>query len=362
MLSKNLTITTESADYPIYINNSFASLPQAFYAAELTHRRVLVVADTNTARLFGKVVATQISGFSENVEIFTTCPGESAKSISVACEIYHKCIEMRLDRTSVIVALGGGVIGDLAGFAASTFMRGVAFVQIPTTLLAQVDSSVGGKVAVNFDGNKNTIGTFYQPRFVYSNIMALTSLLRSEFISGIAEAIKHGLICDEDYLSFIMQNKESISRLDYESVARLVCRSCEIKADIVRMDEREKGVREILNFGHTFGHGIEAVSRFSIPHGHAVATGCIAALAVSKKKGNITDLDLFSIKSLFEYFGLPCCIEGYSAANIFEHMKRDKKSKSGVMTLILLRRVGEAYSDATRKECDIHFGLDAIIA
>ena len=248
-------------------------------------RKVAVVTNPTVKHLYGKQVIASLKSAGFLVMSIDVPDGEKYKNLDWANAIYTALLTNSFDRRSLLVALGGGVIGDLTGFAAATFMRGIPFVQIPTTLLAMVDSSVGGKTGVNHAMGKNMIGAFYQPRKVLMDLEVLKSLPREEFLSGMAEVIKYGVISDAAFFEFLEQNREAVLNLDSEALAHIVQRSCEIKAEVVSKDEREGGLRAILNFGHTVGHAIETAENYTMRHGEAVAIGMVYASRLAHRTG-----------------------------------------------------------------------------
>ena len=332
----------ECLNYPIYFNRGFDGLRGAFAASGLSGRHVCVISDQNVAGLYLKGARDILSA-----EAFIFAPGEESKNLGVISRIYEFFLNSRADRRSVAVALGGGVTGDMTGFAAATFMRGIPYVQIPTTLLSQVDSSVGGKTGVDFQGHKNIVGAFYQPAFVYINIDTLDTLPPEQFASGMAEAIKHGLIASPRYFEMFLSKKADIKNKEKTALLDVVSGSCQIKARVVTEDEKENGPREILNFGHTFGHAIESLSRFTLLHGQCVALGMAAASYLSYKLGNIDLETLDSIQALLKYFDLPVRAGGFKAEDILAQMAFDKKNKDGRIKLVLLEAVGKAIPNQT---------------
>lgn len=355
-----LQVNAKSKKYPIYIEKSFNKLKSAFENAGLGHKKILVITDTNVEKLYLDAVLNELKEISQSISHYAFKAGEENKNIETMQDLYKACMDNMLDRKSLIVALGGGVCGDMAGFAAATYMRGIKFVQIPTTLLAQVDSSVGGKTGIDFLGGKNIIGAFYQPEFVYVNVNTLKTLPKDEIISGMGEVIKHGLIKDVSYFEYICKNKEKIKVLEEDAMIHIVEGSCKIKSEVVSADEQERGIREILNFGHTFGHAVESVSNFSIPHGKAVGLGMICALDLSEKYGNIGSEEKERIKLLLDYFEMPLKIEDLDKNKIYSQMFYDKKIKDGKLTFIILKNIGTAIADNTINEDEIKKALDEI--
>lgn len=268
--------------------------------------RFAVVSDENVWGIYGKafVEASREVG----VEVFEIVipAGEKSKSRSMKEYIEDRMLEERFQRNDMIIAFGGGVVGDIAGFVASTYLRGIRYIQLPTTLLAMVDSSIGGKVAIDTPYGKNTIGAFHQPSLVYSNINLLKTLPKEEILNGLAEVIKHAIIKDKEYFSYIEKNVHEILSLQEEVLVKVVERSCEIKRDVVVADEKETGYRRILNFGHTVGHALEAYTNYSIKHGFAVALGMLSELKISKKLGILKNESLIDkTKYLLEKLGYP---------------------------------------------------------
>lgn len=342
---KIFTADTKSAKYPIYINDSFERLTEAFLEAGLFGRKAVIICDTNTKRFYLDEVMKLLEGSFLSLSYICFEAGEERKNLDTIYDFYTKMTEYKLDRKSVVIALGGGVVGDMAGFAAATYMRGIAYVQIPTTLLSQVDSSVGGKTGVDFLGNKNLIGAFYQPAFVFMNSSVLKTLPRREVSAGMAEVIKHGYIIDREYLKMLNDKKEDIKALKGEAVRDVLYGSCKAKAYVVSQDEKETGLRAILNYGHTFGHAVETLLGFRLLHGECVAVGIMAALYISLERGAITEEDYKNAEGLLKFFGLPVKIKGIAAEDIHRQMFMDKKTKNNVITFVLLKRIGEAYTD-----------------
>ena len=309
------------------------SLPQA----------LLLIADETTQGLFGKTVADSLdaAGFSPVWTIVP--PGESSKSLAMAEQAYDAAIRGGLDRGSAIVALGGGVVGDLAGFVAATYLRGVPFFQIPTTLLAQVDSSVGGKVAVNHPLGKNLIGAFHQPRGVLIDPRTLVSLPEREFISGMAEVIKYGLILDREFVGVLKEDALAVISRTPQYLERIVARCCRLKAAVVERDERDTGERMLLNFGHTVGHAIEAAGNFCLfTHGEAVALGMLPAVRLSEMEGLLPQGTVDEIRLLLGTYGLPLKAAGCRASELLGRMDTDKKRESGRLRWVLLEDIGRA--------------------
>lgn len=267
---------------------------------------------------------------------------ETSKSLSEAEKLYTRAIESGLDRKSVIIALGGGVVGDLAGFVAATFLRGVKLIQIPTTLLAQVDSSVGGKTAVNHALGKNLIGVFHQPRAVFIDLKFLATLPEREIKSGLGEVVKYGVISDVEFFAYLENNAEKILHRDTETLAHIVKRSCELKAEVVSKDERESGLRRILNFGHTLAHAVEEQTHYEkYRHGEAVAIGMIAAALISCELGKTSAANVARLENLLRRFGMVTNCAGLDADKLYAVTFRDKKTVGGVVNWVLMRDFGD---------------------
>jgi len=269
--------------------------------------------------------------------------GEQQKSLDAAGRVYEELTNLKAERNTPILALGGGVIGDLAGFVAATYLRGVPLVQMPTTLLAQVDSSIGGKVAVNHGRLKNRIGAFYQPRMVISDVAALKSLSPGETSDGLAEVIKYGIILDAPLFSYVEKKLDKIKALDQVSLEHVVYRCARIKAQVVAQDETDAFLRNILNYGHTVGHALETASGFALRHGEAVAIGMVAAGRISQRMGAFTEEESQRIEHLLARAGLPTRLPPYPVQQLMEIMQHDKKMRRGKLIFILPRAIGDAF-------------------
>ncbi|HPS03087.1 MAG TPA: 3-dehydroquinate synthase [Candidatus Sumerlaeota bacterium] len=305
--------------------------------------RIAVVSNPEIARLHGAAVLESLCQAGFNAELIEIPEGEAQKTVETVHRIWDHLIEHGYTRQSALVALGGGVVGDMTGFAAATYMRGIEFIQVPTTLLAMVDSSVGGKTGVNLTRAKNSVGAFWQPKLVFMDLVFLRTLPVEEFRSGFAEVIKHGVIRDADYFEFLEKNRERIFALDGEALVRVVAGSCRVKADVVAHDEREAGLRAILNFGHTVGHALEALSGYGqVRHGEAVAIGMVAAARIARAMGVCTDEALTGrLERLIETSGLPACIQGLELQAVLDRMKSDKKVLDGHLRFVLPVKMGE---------------------
>jgi len=305
--------------------------------------KLVIVTDPTVKSLYGNILKQSLTSGGFKVAILLVPEGEEQKSLETAGRLYDELSHFYAERTTPILALGGGVIGDVAGFVAATYLRGVPLIQIPTTLLAQVDSSIGGKVAVNYGRLKNKIGAFYQPRLVISDINILKTLTSGELSDGLAEAIKYGVIWDEDFFAYFERNIDQVKSLDGRALETVVFRSAKIKAEVVEKDERDLGLRNILNYGHTIGHAIESVSDFKVQHGEAVAIGMLAAGRISNKLGIFDRNELVRLKSLIERANLPTEIPDLEVARIIQAMKHDKKILKDKIRFILPKSIGNVF-------------------
>lgn len=305
--------------------------------------KLVIISDTRVKGLYGGALRQSLTSEGFNTSLLEVPEGEEQKSLQTASKLYNELNNFYVERTTPILALGGGVIGDLSGFVAATYLRGVPLVQMPTTLLAQVDSSIGGKVAVNYGQLKNKIGAFYQPSLVISDITVLRSLAISEFANGLAEAIKSAVVWDKAFFAYLEENLEKIKVLGDEEVEEVVVRSAKIKAEIVEQDERDSGLRSILNYGHTIGHAIETVSGFKIEHGEAVAIGMLAAARISNKMGILDKNELIRLRRVVERAGLPTEIPRLDVEKLIRAMKHDKKMLGGKMRFVLPKAIGEVF-------------------
>jgi 3-dehydroquinate synthase len=308
-------------------------------------RKAAVVTNPTVKHLYGQQVIASLKAAGFLVMSIDVPDGEKFKNLDWANAIYTALLTNSFDRKSFLVALGGGVIGDLTGFAAATFMRGIPFVQIPTTLLAMVDSSVGGKTGVNHPMGKNMIGAFYQPKKVLMDLDVLGSLPRPEFLSGMAEVIKYGVICDAAFFEYLDRNRDRILNLDREALAHVVQRSCELKAGVVSQDEREGGLRAILNFGHTLGHAVETAENYTMRHGEAVAIGMVYAARLANKTGLCDAGVPERVESLIGSYGLPTKLAALKrrpgVTELLDTMMIDKKAEAGKVKFVLPRKIGE---------------------
>ncbi|MFD2704443.1 3-dehydroquinate synthase [Salibacterium lacus] len=342
-LVEQLIIDTSSREYPVYIGEGLLHRSADLLASVLEGKsRALIISDSNTAPLYAETVLSSLEPLLP-VQLHTLEAGEHSKSLEGYEQVMTACINARLDRHSVIVALGGGMVGDLAGFAAATYMRGISFVQIPTTLLAQ-DSSVGGKTGINHPLGKNLIGAFHQPEAVLYDTDTLASLPDKEWRSGFAEMIKHGVIKDPDLLARLRMDVQNTEDMKKGSLKQFLKQSMTVKADIVKEDEREAGVRAFLNFGHTLGHALEKASGYKdLTHGEAVAAGMIFAMKVSNYL-QYSEWDTAAETAWFKTLGYPVeAPAAFEPAALVETMKSDKKARAGELTFVLAASPGKPF-------------------
>jgi len=329
--------------YTIYIGKNLQETVLSALRQKAYSKKALLVTDSNVGPLYGSKVRSVLRKAGLEVDLYEVPAGEHTKNLAEAEKLYTRCIELGLDRKSPIFALGGGVVGDLTGFVAATYMRGVPFVQLPTSLLAMVDSSVGGKVAVNHALGKNLIGAFYQPDAVFMDLSMLGSLPEREICTGLGEIVKYGMIYDVDFFAFLEQHAEEVLRLDHEPTRHMIARSCEIKAEVVSQDEKEAGLRRILNFGHTMGHAIEKETGYiRYNHGEAVAIGMAGAADISVQMGLLSEEDARRIDALIEAMHLPLYADGCTVDAMYADIFHDKKTIGGKVNWVLLDRIGHA--------------------
>jgi 3-dehydroquinate synthase len=331
--------------YPIFIGGNLLPRLGQQCAKLGLGRRCAIISDANVARRYAKIAMASLRAAGFEPVLVTVPAGETSKSLKAVQMCCDQLARHRLERKSFIVALGGGVVGDLAGFVAAVYLRGMAFVQAPTTLLAQVDSSVGGKVGVNLPAGKNLVGAFYQPRLVLCDLNTLATLPMRQFRSGLAEVIKYGIIHDAALFGRLEKDLELLLERDPAVLAETVARCCEIKAEVVAQDERDEGLRAILNFGHTIGHAIEAISGYGkFLHGEAISIGQVAAARLSVALSGLSAEEAGRIEGLLRRAGLPVSIQ-FSArqkARLLEAMRLDKKVSGGEIQFVLARRIGKA--------------------
>ncbi len=348
---KKVLVDLGEKSYNIYIEKDFKALEDLI---EKSDKKALIITDTNVSPLYLREVKEILEDKFSFVSTFEFEAGEKSKNIDILQGMYRAAIKAGLDRKSCVVALGGGVTGDMAGLLAATFMRGIGFIQIPTTLLSMVDSSVGGKVGIDFLGVKNIIGAFKQPDLVYVNTGALRTLPEREFKAGMGEVIKYAAISDYSFLSFLTENQKKITSLSYDELSSLIEICLKIKADVVSKDEKENSYRMILNFGHTIGHGIESAKNFSLLHGECVSLGMVCAFEIAHERGYVTEEYKKKFLSSLSSYGLLMSVSDIDANEVLAYVKNDKKKTGDFINFILPTAEGEVriLKDVTNEEME----------
>jgi len=347
-----LRVDLDERSYDIHIDSDCMSELGELIKKTGSYDKVIVVTDPLVNDLFGNQARASIRSAGLKAETIEVPRGERYKTLSQASKIYDRLVELEAHRDSFIIALGGGVIGDLAGYAAATYMRGVDYAQVPTTLLAQVDASIGGKTGVDHPKGKNLIGAFYQPKFVFIDVRTITTLPDKELKTGLAEVIKYGVIEDADFFKFLEANSHHLNTKAFEEEETLraalkvwhtiVVESCKIKAKVVSKDEREQGLRMILNYGHTVGHAVETLTKYErYTHGEAVAIGMVCAAFIANKMRLLDKESADRIRELLDKLGLPTIVERLRAKRIIKALSVDKKVRGGKMQFVLPARIGK---------------------
>ena len=333
--------------YTIYLEDSFENLGEYLKELEPAKRKACIVSDSTVWGLYGEQVQKILEDCFETVISFVFPAGEASKTLDTVRKLYEVLIKAHFDRKDLLAALGGGVTGDLTGFGAATYLRGIDFIQIPTTLLAQVDSSIGGKTGVDFDCYKNMVGAFHQPKMVYMNLSLLKSLTEEQFACGMGEILKHGLIKDAEYYEWCINNMFEIQERELPVLHKMIETSCRIKRQVVEKDPTEKGERALLNFGHTLGHALEKQMNFTLLHGQCVAVGYLMAAYISWKRELLSTEEFFEIRDMNVGFDLPISFMGPTAEEILENTRSDKKMEHGQIKFVLLKGIGKAFVDQT---------------
>lgn len=343
------------AIYDIVIENSYDNLGSELSTLGVTGRKLCIVTDSNVAPLYLNQITEYLVPQCGQTDAFVFPAGEENKNLDTVRNLYEFLIQKQYDRQDMLVALGGGVVGDLCGFTAATYLRGIRFIQIPTTLLSQVDSSIGGKTGVDFDAYKNMVGAFHMPKLVYTCTASLLTLPDEQFASGMGEIIKHGMIKDDNYYLWLQEHAKEIQARDLKICEEMILISNRIKREVVEQDPTEQGERALLNFGHTLGHAIEKLMNFRLLHGQCVALGCLAAARISSVRGTVSEDDVATARHMFRQFGLPTTMHELplQIPEIVAATKNDKKMDSGVIKFILLHRIGLAYVDRSVTEAEM---------
>jgi len=333
--------------YDIFVGQDIIDRLGAVIKAQEPADQCVVITDSNVNRLYGKMVEERLRQGALPIEIIEIPAGESSKSMGVVLEVATQLLELKASRQCLLIALGGGVVGDLAGFVASIYKRSVPYVQIATTLMAQVDSSVGGKTGIDLQQGKNLLGTFYQPRAVFIDLSFLKTLTDRDFKNGLAEIIKYAIIRDEEMFGLLEAERERVVERQPRLMEDLVVRSCRTKAHIVEQDEKEGGLRRILNFGHTLGHALEAASDYRLSHGEAVAIGTVGASQISQKLDFLDEESYGRIVHLVKQYGLPAEIpRGFNTDELLDFMARDKKVVGTKIYFVLIKKIGVPFVTA----------------
>lgn len=360
-MSQRLTVNQNNKPiYDIVYEHDFSKLTEELEAFDIVNKKVCIITDSKVKDLYASEVSDALKNSVKTVVVYSFAEGEQNKNLDTVKNIYEFLIENKFERKDILLALGGGVVGDITGFVAATYLRGVDFVQIPTTLLAQVDSSVGGKTGVDFDQYKNMVGAFYMPKLVYMNISVLKTLDDRQYYAGMAEVMKYGLIKNAKFYEWIIDNMYEIHEKDVETLEEMILKSCTYKKLIVEKDPTEKGERALLNFGHTIGHAIEKAKKFELLHGECVALGCVAAAYISWKKEYISMDEYYEIRDMFVPFNLPISVEEIDPEEIFALTSSDKKMENSQIKFILLKKVGKAMIDTTVTKEEILAGINEI--
>lgn len=335
--------------YDIVFEHDFSKLPEELTNLEMDveHRKICIVTDSNVEKLYAKDLVNLLAPGCLGVEVFAFPAGEENKNLDTVQKLYEFLIEKKFTRKDLLFALGGGVVGDLTGFAAATYLRGVDFIQIPTTLLSQVDSSIGGKTGVDFSKCKNMVGAFHMPKLVYMNLSVLKDLDGRQYFAGMGEVLKSALLKDASFYEWLINNFYEIGDREPEILEEMVMTTCNIKKQIVEKDPYEKGDRALLNLGHTLGHAIEKYKNFELLHGECVALGIVCAAYISWKREMLSDDEYYEIRDMMVPFNLPITIDTIVPEEIVSFTHSDKKMEQDGIKFILLKKIGKAVIDKT---------------
>lgn len=360
-MSQRLTINMNSKPiYDIVYEQNFNSLAKELEPFEIQQKKLCIITDSRVKGFYADTVCEVLRDHCKEIFIYDFPSGEQSKNLDTVRNIYAFLIQNKFGRKDMLLALGGGVVGDTTGFVAATYLRGVDFVQIPTTLLAQVDSSIGGKTGVDFEQYKNMVGAFYMPKLVYMNVSTLKTLDDRQYYSGMGEVLKHGLIKSAKFYEWIIDNMYEIHERNPDVLEDMVYKSCTCKKLVVEKDPTEKGERALLNLGHTIGHAIEKAKHFELMHGECVALGCVAAAYISWKRELLSKDEYYEIRDMFVPFNLPISIEGIDPEEIYTLTTSDKKMEGDQIKFILLKKVGKAMIDTTVTKEEILAGINEI--
>ncbi|MEM0361987.1 MAG: 3-dehydroquinate synthase [Sulfolobales archaeon] len=342
---REILLKTKTKEYPIYVGRGIIDRLPKLMDEFKNSRKCAIITNKIVNSIYGEYVKDLLVGSGYITHIIEVPNGEECKDLKVVEEVYNSLISLRFDRYSTVIALGGGSVGDLSGFVAATYMRGINYVQVPTTLLAQVDASIGGKAAINLPKGKNLVGVFYHPNFVLVDVDFLKTHEPRDFKSGLAEVIKYGIIMDREFFYYVIRNKDRLIDVGSDELLHAIHRCCQLKASVVSKDEFDReGIRAILNFGHTIGHAIEAYSNFALRHGEAVAIGMCYEAKISAAMGITKESVADDVCNSLSSLGLPTSIgRDVELSKLVELMRRDKKSVSGRIAMVLLKDIGESF-------------------
>ncbi|MBD5088359.1 MAG: 3-dehydroquinate synthase [Clostridiales bacterium] len=333
--------------YDIRIEHNYSALKEVFSSLHTSNHRICIVSDTTISHFYMEEVVDIAKDYASVVETFTLKPGEEYKNLESVYQLYEYLIASKFDRKDFLIALGGGVVGDLTGYVAATYLRGISFIQLPTTLLSMVDSSIGGKTGVDFQAYKNMIGAFKQPKAVYINTATLKTLDDRIYFSGFGEVTKYGYIQDTEFNTWIKEHIEGLCQRDLDILEYMIYRSCDNKRIVVEEDPKELGIRATLNFGHTLGHAIEKMMHFKLLHGECVSIGMVAAAYISYKHGYLSMADIEQMKDTLSRLHLPVSVQNLDEQELIEITKNDKKMEAGKIKFILLEEIGKSIIDST---------------
>ncbi|MDF2541972.1 MAG: hypothetical protein K0S47_1690 [Herbinix sp.] len=351
----------QEPSYQILIQPDFNGLTEALRSIQLENRRFMIVSDQTVSSFYLEECRKHIQPIAKEVYKYVFPSGEKNKNLDTVNACYEHLIHHAFDRNDCLIALGGGVVGDLTGFVAATYLRGVRFIQIPTTLLSMVDSSIGGKTGVDFKAYKNMVGAFHQPKLVYMNLGTLQSLPDAEFYSGMGEIIKHGLIKDTSYYQWLKLHVNEVKSKEYHTLEEMIERSCFIKKNVVEEDPKELGDRALLNFGHTLGHSIEKLKNFTLLHGECVSIGMAAASYLSMQRGYITSDEYRDILRTIQNYRQPISTDQLDIEEVLQVSKLDKKMDLGQIKFILLVKIGKAVIDNSVTEDELRQAVKSVL-
>ncbi len=361
-LLENLTVHLNNEPiYNIEYSDDFQSLKECIIKLGYKNRKICIVSESNVASLYMDAILLLLEDCCIRIVSYVFPEGEESKNLDTVKGLYEKLITEKFDRNDLLIALGGGVVGDLTGFTAATYLRGVDFIQVPTSLLSQVDSSIGGKTGVDFDSYKNMVGAFHMPKLVYMNLKVLNNLNIRQFNSGMGEIVKYGLIKDSGYFQWLKSNQERILSKDFNTLYEMVRRSCIVKKNVVENDPTEKGERALLNFGHTLGHAVEKYMNFEFLHGECVFIGMLLATIISYNKGLINNQDKELIFNTIKAYQVPKLPKDINIEKVVAYTKNDKKVSGDKIKFVLIKNIGEAYIDTDVTEEDMKKSIFELI-